>query len=663
MGKQQIGLQKHYINTVFQRLNILFTLLIFLSGSMSAQIPFTCEGQFLLTLSKNGDSRLVRAEIDPVTNAVNFVIVNNSMRVDINAIGYRNEENLIYGIDPNRHDLYRVDAIGNVEVLARLPLDRTLSYFAGDITPDGRYLILIGGTGTAFFGSDVEMVLVDLTNPTYPVNRILMSGPLTRIYDIAFNPLTGVLYGFDSNNERLVTVDPVTAEVTANFASTGLVDNAGSLFFDAFGNLFAYGGGPFSEQNKFYRVDTETGEFTILTGGPNAEGTDACSCPYTIEMKKEVRPEWAYPCEEVEYFFSVANGSGYTQTNINFIDRLPRDFTLVRVIDNPFGGIVGSQPGDNRVFISGMSVPPGIDTIRVLVRVGEVNAGIHLNQARMEGLPQSLGGSVRSDDPRTLADPDSTFFEVRRLPFDTMVENVVICDGDVFTANLNRFGRSYEWDDGVTTAIREIDMAGTYELKVIAGCDTSYVIYNVEEHDVDVDLSEERIAIKLGDTLTLKPMIFNTGDSTEIVWIDPDGHEVKCGECTIYELVPLTTGVYTIQVMNEYGCIDYDEILIEVDNSRDIFVPNVFSPNFDNINDMFFIQGKGFGRIENFYIYDRWGELLYHRQKAWINEEEAGWDGIFRGEPVMPGVYAWMAEITFLDKETEFFTGDVTVIR
>lgn len=641
---------------------IIFTL-FFATSLVQAQVPFTCEGQFLLTLSKDGDSKLVRAEIDPTTNAVNFAIVNNSMRVDINAIGYRNEENLIYGIDPNRHDLYRVDALGNVEVLTNLPIDRNLSYFAGDITPDGRYLILIGGTGTAFFGSDVEMAKVDLTQPGYPVDRILLSGATTRIYDIAFNPLSGVLFGFDSNNERLVTVDPNSGEVFATFASTALVDNAGSLFFDAFGNLFAYGGGPFSEQNKFYRVDTETGEFSILTSGPNAEGTDACSCPYTLEMTKIAVPDWAYPCETVEYIFAVANGSGVAQRNIVFRDRLPPGFELVEVTQNPFGGLIASSPGDNHIIINDIIVPPGIDTIKALVRVGEVNAGIHLNQAIIDGLPQSLGGSVRSDDPRTLAELDSTFLEVRRIPFDTLEEDVVICFDDVFITDLSSFGRSIIWDDGSTEFQKEISEGGVYEATIIAGCDTSKLFYYVDEHEIDIEINEDELQIKLGDTVTLTTTVFNSGDSTIITWFDPDGHEVYCGECSKYELLPLKSGTYTVQAVNEYGCLDEDQVYIEVDNTRSIFVPNAFSPNGDNINDKFFVQGQGFGRIENVYVFDRWGELIYKRSGVWINDESIGWDGYFNGKSAMPAVYTWMAEITFLDNETEYFTGDVTLIR
>jgi gliding motility-associated-like protein/uncharacterized repeat protein (TIGR01451 family) len=585
------------------------------------------------------------------------------MRVDINAIGYRKEENLIYGIDPNLHFLYRVDSRGFVENLTRLPLHPDLSYFAADITPDGQYLILIGGTGTAFLGTDVELVKVDLTDPSYPVQRSALDGPATRIYDIAFHPLTGELFGFDSNNERLVIVDLDQSEVFANYASTPNVDNAGSLFFDAFGNLYAYGGGRFSQQNTFYKVDLETGEFIILARGPDAEGTDACSCPYTIQMTKTVLPEWSYPCEQVEYIFTIANASGTTQDGLYFSDGLPNGSTFVRIVDNPFGGDVLSNPGDDRFEIDNFSVPPGIDTLRILVEIGQVNSGFIYNQAQITGLPEALGETVISDDPRTLAEMDSTYLEIRRIATDSIETFGVICDDDRYAVDLSSLGRQFLWFDGETSPTREFEEGGIYEVLIVAGCDTAYMKYDIEEHDINVSLRDSVLSVKLGDTIALFPDIQNTGDSTFVVWLDPEGNEIQCGECSFYEFLPLKSGTYTIRVENEYGCTDIDLIRIEVDNTREVYIPNIFSPNGDNINDKFYIQGLGYGRIDNFYVFDRWGEMVYKASKIWINDESVGWNGNFNGKKALPGVYTWMAEVTFLDQRTEFFSGDVTLLR
>ena len=46
-----------------------------------------------------------------------------------------------------------------------------------------------------------------------------------------------------------------------------------------------------------------------------------------------------------------------------------------------------------------------------------------------------------------------------------------------------------------------------------------------------------------------------------------------------------------------------------------------------------------------------------------LNDRLQGWDGFFNGKPVNPGVYAWMADVRFVDNETLTFSGDVTVYR
>lgn len=630
---------------------------------MEAQRPFTCRGQFILTLSQNGDSRLALVEVDPVTNVVDFAIVNGSMRIDINAIGYRNQENLIYGVNPNTHLLYRVDAVGSVETLTQLPLDSRLSYFAGDISPDGRFLILIGGSSASIINRDVELVKVDLTLPGYPVERIDMQGPNSRIYDIAFNPLTGILYGFDSNNERLVRIDENTAEVFADFAATTNVDNAGSLFFDAFGNLYAYGGPFLSPQNRFYEVNTETGEFTVLARGPDAEGTDACSCPYTVEMKKTVDVEWTYPCKEIVYSFIIANGSGLEQREINLIDQLPPGFTFAGLIQNPFGGVLTSSIGDDVINIVNATIPIGIDTIKVRVYVDDVPERRYFNQARLTNLPVSLGQVVLSDEPRTLTEDDSTFVDVRRIPFDVFNEDFQICEGESIDIDLTDIGEKFVWSDGSTSGVRTLTEEDMLTVGISAGCDSAVINYNVTTEDIELMVDENEFTVRLGDTIVINSTVFNTGNETTYRWFDPDGNELNCGECSFYEFVPLNSGTYTLQVVNEFGCIDEVLIYVEIDKSRRIYVPNVFTPNFDNLNDRFYIQSQDYGKIEELLIFDRWGELIYKGENFFVNEEASGWDGLFNGEPVMPGVYTWMAEITFLDEETEFFAGDVTVIR
>ena len=64
-----------------------------------------------------------------------------------------------------------------------------------------------------------------------------------------------------------------------------------------------------------------------------------------------------------------------------------------------------------------------------------------------------------------------------------------------------------------------------------------------------------------------------------------------------------------------------------------------------------------------FRIYDRWGELVFLTNNIPSNRPDLGWDGIFRGEPVELGVYAYYFDVRTIFGDRQIFAGDVTVIR
>lgn len=63
------------------------------------------------------------------------------------------------------------------------------------------------------------------------------------------------------------------------------------------------------------------------------------------------------------------------------------------------------------------------------------------------------------------------------------------------------------------------------------------------------------------------------------------------------------------------------------------YVPNVFSPNGDNLNDYFYISTSNVKELY-FVIVNRWGNIVY--EGSTINSK---WDGYVNGKPVTEGVY------------------------
>ena len=97
---------------------------------------------------------------------------------------------------------------------------------------------------------------------------------------------------------------------------------------------------------------------------------------------------------------------------------------------------------------------------------------------------------------------------------------------------------------------------------------------------------------------------------------------------------------------------------------RDIYVPNAFSPNGDNNNDLFMIYGgKEVAKIRSFLVFSRWGETVFQYYLFPPNEPPYGWDGKYRGEPMNSAVFTWFAEVEFVDGVVELFEGSVTLKR
>ena len=119
--------------------------------------------------------------------------------------------------------------------------------------------------------------------------------------------------------------------------------------------------------------------------------------------------------------------------------------------------------------------------------------------------------------------------------------------------------------------------------------------------------------------------------------------------------------------MDTFGCSGAGSVQVNIDPNRNVYVPNAFIPaNPSGLNDHFNVNtGLGVEIINFMRVYDRWGELMYEREKYLPNNDNfsEGWDGRYNGDFVNPGVFIYLAEVKFLDGRVLLYRGDVTVIR
>lgn len=172
--------------------------------------------------------------------------------------------------------------------------------------------------------------------------------------------------------------------------------------------------------------------------------------------------------------------------------------------------------------------------------------------------------------------------------------------------------------------------------------------------------------IELGQDLTVE-----LAESTQILltqdtpldlfaWIPPLG--LSCSDCPEPLATPAETTTYTLTVEAPGGCTATDSLTVAVLKVRNVYIPNVFSPNDDGINDFFSVYGGVEVSEVKLEIYSRWGELVFRSIGA-ANDDTGGWDGRFKGDVVSPGVFVWRAEVLFFDGVRLDYSGNVTVVR
>ncbi len=152
-----------------------------------------------------------------------------------------------------------------------------------------------------------------------------------------------------------------------------------------------------------------------------------------------------------------------------------------------------------------------------------------------------------------------------------------------------------------------------------------------------------------------EPMYLSGTGTGTLTWTFGDG--ILCKVCPNTQFMTAIGGNYKILAVNEFGCKASDELNVEITNEYSIYIPNIFTPNYDEKNETFLVFGVGISNIQ-VTIFDRWGAELYHD-----DNQTKGWDGTFKGELCKNDVYVYVVKYIALDGKKHTKTGHVTLMK
>ncbi len=229
---------------------------------------------------------------------------------------------------------------------------------------------------------------------------------------------------------------------------------------------------------------------------------------------------------------------------------------------------------------------------------------------------------------------------------DLLDDNVGICD----TINAKLIpkklinGANYVWSTGETTPEIDVKTLGKYWLNFAnSNCTLSADTVNI--------FQKPKPKVNLGidvEVCASKPITLSAGNF-------PGGtYEWSTGEKT-EKIEVKNEGQYFLTVTKD--CTATDTINIGVGNCE-LFMPNAFTPDGNNINDKFGPVSSFATKYYLFVLFDRWGNIIFE-----TNDVKQKWDGNNRGKQLPIGSYFWKINYTNLRGINKYEQGMVTLLR
>ncbi len=217
-------------------------------------------------------------------------------------------------------------------------------------------------------------------------------------------------------------------------------------------------------------------------------------------------------------------------------------------------------------------------------------------------------------------------------------ETLFKCPDEIVSLKASMGYLNYSWSNGEKSSVLNTKEAGTYEVSALSmeGC-------NVKD-TVEIKNIKNILPVNLGQDTTIclsKEISFNLNiDNESVLW--SNGSQDK-------NISISNPGSYSVKVYNKCFQVS-DTIFIKTKDCSSVFIPNVFTPNGDGVNDSFNIVTPD-QRSMGIKIYSRWGNLIFSDDK---------YSGAWLAENLSDGIYFYIISDTEYKKE---YKGQIQIIR
>lgn len=218
---------------------------------------------------------------------------------------------------------------------------------------------------------------------------------------------------------------------------------------------------------------------------------------------------------------------------------------------------------------------------------------------------------------------------------------------------------TYSWTPSTITGSSALNIGGgNYSVNVVdnAGCTASGTYTVPVSGSLNVSLDPPVSNILQGESVPFVTTVNPTNPSYTYTWNPTTS--LSCTNCSNPTASPMETTSYIVTVTAPDGCVGSDTAIVFVEIvCGQYFLPNIFSPNGDGLNDELCLLGNCIVKF-NLTIYDRWGEVVFETV-----DQDFCWDGTFKGKIMNTATFVYVLDLELINGDKIHDKGNLNLVR
>lgn len=339
--------------------------------------------------------------------------------------------------------------------------------------------------------------------------------------------------------------------------------------------------------------------------------------------------------------------------------------------------VVGTL-GNQSHILGGHTFTPGPDQRIYIAILSEYNSLHVIDRPDMGGgdcnfIPDGLILPTKVGSRNAIA----PLIHERSYNLDYLPTDTIICPDDSIVIDLSSLGGTIIWEDLTMTSIRSIKNPGVYSATLYDSnnciiVDTMTVSRPDSRTFLDTSICEGQSILINGMEISSEGTYYGKTMGVcsmpqEInlhiiptYLVDTLHVEVSPGESYLWYGETINDpGLYSKNFVTKNGCDSVEYLQISKASLDGVFIPNVFTPNGDGMNDVFEVYALNHKSV-SMQIYNRWGNEIFSITGS---SGSIIWDGMINSNPAEDGVYLYTIVLEDSMQKQKRKSGTVTIIR